>query len=270
MWQSHVEIKDYSVTYFDCIAAFETPYRWSSIKGGAHVLCRCVWISTSLRSIRTLPLTKVFLYGGDAIEIRGGIIFNFYTKLSNMNNVNVDSLGPRLMLLLGKINFTAILHYRLWWKIFPAKYSCYTVWQCSEFCPLETVHTHRHTHTMYTYTMHTHAHICMHTHTHARTYSCSHMHVHMHTHTHTHTHMHTHIHTCTHTHMHIHTHTHTADQWCTQQPGAWPRACLHWWPWVPHRQDSCTAHCLPLCQAPDVLVWAAGLPPPRQHDNTRG
>ena len=27
MWQSHVEIEGYSVTYFDCVVAFEAPYR---------------------------------------------------------------------------------------------------------------------------------------------------------------------------------------------------------------------------------------------------
>ena len=36
MWQSHVEIEGYSVAYFDCIAAFEAPYRRTSVKGGAH------------------------------------------------------------------------------------------------------------------------------------------------------------------------------------------------------------------------------------------
>ena len=36
MWQSCVEIKGYSVVYFDRIAAFEAPYRWTSVKGGAH------------------------------------------------------------------------------------------------------------------------------------------------------------------------------------------------------------------------------------------
>ena len=34
MWQSHVEIEGYSVMYFDCIAV---PYRWISVKGGAHM-----------------------------------------------------------------------------------------------------------------------------------------------------------------------------------------------------------------------------------------
>ena len=37
MQQSRVEIKGYSVAYFDRIAAFEAPYRWTSVKGGAHM-----------------------------------------------------------------------------------------------------------------------------------------------------------------------------------------------------------------------------------------
>ena len=36
-WQSCVEIKDYSVAYFDCIAAFKVPYRWIFIKGRARM-----------------------------------------------------------------------------------------------------------------------------------------------------------------------------------------------------------------------------------------
>ena len=37
MWQSRVEIEDYSIAYFDQIAVFEVPYRWTSVKGGAHM-----------------------------------------------------------------------------------------------------------------------------------------------------------------------------------------------------------------------------------------
>ena len=37
MWQSRVEIEGYSVAYFDRIVAFKVPYRWISIKGGAHM-----------------------------------------------------------------------------------------------------------------------------------------------------------------------------------------------------------------------------------------
>ena len=34
MWQSCVEIKDYSIVYDH--TAFEVPYRWTSAKSGAH------------------------------------------------------------------------------------------------------------------------------------------------------------------------------------------------------------------------------------------
>ena len=37
MWQSCVEIEGYSIAYFDHIAAFEAPYRWTSVKDGAHM-----------------------------------------------------------------------------------------------------------------------------------------------------------------------------------------------------------------------------------------
>ena len=36
VWQSCVEIEGYSIAYFDHIAAFEAPYCWTSVKGGAH------------------------------------------------------------------------------------------------------------------------------------------------------------------------------------------------------------------------------------------
>ena len=36
VWQSRVEIEGYSVAYFACIAAFEVPYRRTSVEGGAH------------------------------------------------------------------------------------------------------------------------------------------------------------------------------------------------------------------------------------------
>ena len=39
MWQSGVEIKHYSVAYFDCITAFEVLQRRTSVKGGAHMRC---------------------------------------------------------------------------------------------------------------------------------------------------------------------------------------------------------------------------------------
>ena len=53
MWQSRLEIEGYSVAYFDHIAAFEVPYCWTSVKGGAHTrfvdsldihaTTKCIW-----------------------------------------------------------------------------------------------------------------------------------------------------------------------------------------------------------------------------------
>ena len=43
MWQSRVEIKDHSVTHFDCIAVFEVPYCWTSVKGGVHTCFVDTW-----------------------------------------------------------------------------------------------------------------------------------------------------------------------------------------------------------------------------------
>ena len=36
MWQPCVEIKDYSIAYFDCIAVFKVPYCGTFIKGEPH------------------------------------------------------------------------------------------------------------------------------------------------------------------------------------------------------------------------------------------
>ena len=36
VWQSHVEIEDHSIVYFDCIAVFKVLYHRTSVEGGAH------------------------------------------------------------------------------------------------------------------------------------------------------------------------------------------------------------------------------------------
>ena len=36
-WQSHVEIKDDSIVYFDCTTVLETLYCWTSVKGRVHM-----------------------------------------------------------------------------------------------------------------------------------------------------------------------------------------------------------------------------------------
>ena len=37
VWQSRVEIEDYSIVYFDCVAAFKVPYHRTSVEGEAHM-----------------------------------------------------------------------------------------------------------------------------------------------------------------------------------------------------------------------------------------
>ena len=63
MWQSCVEIEGYFVVYFDRIAVFEAPYRWTFAKGGAHTRFVDVWIShESTKRIWALPLAEVQRY----------------------------------------------------------------------------------------------------------------------------------------------------------------------------------------------------------------
>ena len=64
MWQSRVEIEGYSIAYFESIVAFEAPYCWPSVKGGAHMLFVDSWdIHTSTKRVWALPLTEAQRYG---------------------------------------------------------------------------------------------------------------------------------------------------------------------------------------------------------------
>ena len=57
MKQPRVEIKDYSITYFNCIAAFKAPYHWTSVKGGAHThFIDSLAIHASMKRVWALPL----------------------------------------------------------------------------------------------------------------------------------------------------------------------------------------------------------------------
>ena len=90
MWQSHVEIEGYSVAYFNRIAVFKVPYRWTSVKGEAHM--HFVDLHASMEHVWAPPLTEVQWYGASntamrlkyAIEIRDGITFNFHTGLPHI------------------------------------------------------------------------------------------------------------------------------------------------------------------------------------------
>ena len=71
MCQSHVEIEGYSVAYFDRIAAFEVPYRWTFVKGGAHVhFVDSLDIHASSNSLWAPPLMEVQRYGASNASMR--------------------------------------------------------------------------------------------------------------------------------------------------------------------------------------------------------
>ena len=64
VWQSRVEVEGYSVAYFDRIAVFEVTYRWTSIKGGAHMhFVDSLDIHASMKHVWAPPLMKVQWYG---------------------------------------------------------------------------------------------------------------------------------------------------------------------------------------------------------------
>ena len=60
VWQSRVEIEGYSVAYFDCIVAFEAPYCWTFVKGGAHMrFVDLLDIHVTTKRVWAPPLTEV-------------------------------------------------------------------------------------------------------------------------------------------------------------------------------------------------------------------
>ena len=69
LWQSQAEIENYSVAYFDCIAA---PYHWTSVKCGAHTCFVDAWISNkSTKYIWAPPLMEVQRYGASKVVMWG-------------------------------------------------------------------------------------------------------------------------------------------------------------------------------------------------------
>ena len=118
MWQSCVEIEDYSAVYFDRIAVFEALYRWTSVEGGAHTCFVDVWISNkSTKRVWAPPLMEVQRYGAlnaamqskyateqslilHGTATRDGIILDFYMRVSHMHN-NI----------LGLLSCISVTHY---------------------------------------------------------------------------------------------------------------------------------------------------------------
>ena len=71
MWQSRVEIEGYFFAYFECIAAFEAPYCWTSSKGGAHIpFVDSLDIHAPMKHVWAPPLTEVQWYGASNTAMR--------------------------------------------------------------------------------------------------------------------------------------------------------------------------------------------------------
>ena len=100
MWQSRVEIEGYSITYFNRIAAFKAPYRWTSVKGGAHTCSVDVWISNEcMKCIWSPPLTEVQRYGALKAAMRSKYVTGFLHRTATH-----ASTSPSTLLLIHLIN----------------------------------------------------------------------------------------------------------------------------------------------------------------------
>ena len=65
MWQFHVEVKGYFITYFDHVAMFEVLYRWTSIKARTQTRFIDAWISNKSMHEAHISLT---LNGSSAMQ----------------------------------------------------------------------------------------------------------------------------------------------------------------------------------------------------------
>ena len=86
MWQSCVEVKDYSVAYFDHITALEASYCWTSVKGGAYIHLVNLFIYKACMSPGLNGSSVVWCFEhGNTIKIIEGIIFDCYTGLPHIH-----------------------------------------------------------------------------------------------------------------------------------------------------------------------------------------
>ena len=90
MWQSRVEIKGYSIAYFNRIATFEVLYHRTFIKGGAHnyalrrvIRYSCIYEASMSPDLNGSSAIRHFKHN-NVIEIHDGITFDFYTGLPRL------------------------------------------------------------------------------------------------------------------------------------------------------------------------------------------
>ena len=88
--QSRVEIEEYSVAYFNRIAMFKAPHRWTSVQGGAHnyvlrkfIRYSCIYEVHMSPTLSRSSAIRHFKHS-NAIEICDGIPFDFYTGLPHV------------------------------------------------------------------------------------------------------------------------------------------------------------------------------------------
>ena len=93
MWQSRVEIKGYSVAYFNHITAFEAPYRWTSVIGGAHIhFIALLDIHASTKHAWAPSLTEVQRYGASNTTMRSKYVteYNLWFLQGTATYVNIQ------------------------------------------------------------------------------------------------------------------------------------------------------------------------------------
>ena len=77
---------------FDCIAVFKALYCWTSVKGEGHTCLVDAWISNEVYQAcnsHVLNESSVIpqFEHSNVIKTRGGIIFDFYTRLPHLNSL---------------------------------------------------------------------------------------------------------------------------------------------------------------------------------------
>ena len=116
MWQSRVEIKHYSVAYFNHTAAFEALERRTSVKGGAHTHYVNTYHVYTARMSPALNRSSALerFECSSAIKIRNGKMFDFYPGQPRMvmelqfSSWRINSRGSQTWLTFTDSNYGVI------------------------------------------------------------------------------------------------------------------------------------------------------------------
>ena len=130
IWQSRIEIKNYSVACFIHISAFEALYRRTSVKSGADMHCinnkpMNTWHVFTVHITPTLNGSSALQHFecGNMIEICNRIMFNFYPGLPRVLDV---ASFPNTLNIGGSTRYTLLVH--VWFPSFqclPGMITCF-------------------------------------------------------------------------------------------------------------------------------------------------